>query len=190
MSEELIHIIQQCKKRDDKHAYYQLYRACYADIFNIVVRYMPDHGDQSWMLNKCFAKIALNLHHYDPHQPFHAWMRRVVINEILDYLRKQSRRKRAESAAIHNTPHQPPTNNGIDQLELQDLLRLIHRLPQRTREVFNLYAIDGYKHDEIAKMLHISVGTSKWHLNHARTLLQQWIRQLYPEWNICKKAGQ
>jgi RNA polymerase sigma-70 factor (ECF subfamily) len=66
-------------------------------------------------------------------------------------------------------------NDSLDNLQVEDLYRLIQKLPASSRSVFNLYVIDGYKHKEISDMLDISVGTSKWHLSNARKELQELI---------------
>jgi RNA polymerase sigma-70 factor (ECF subfamily) len=67
----------------------------------------------------------------------------------------------------------------LDNLQAEDLYKLIQKLPASSRSVFNLYVVDGYKHKEISEMLHISVGTSKWHLSNARKELQEMISVHY-----------
>jgi RNA polymerase sigma-70 factor (ECF subfamily) len=70
-------------------------------------------------------------------------------------------------------------NDSLDNLQAEDLYRLIQKLPASSRSVFNLYVIDGYKHKEISELLDISVGTSKWHLSNARKELQELIAVHY-----------
>lgn len=145
-------------------------------MMSIIVRYSNGSQDQKWLLNQCFAKVALNLDKYDINQPFKSWMSRVMVNEILDHKRKEKRREVAESKYSRDKNHTITFNSGERDLQLNDLLSLLDKLPPQTKMVFNMYAIDGFKHREIAQKLKISVGTSKWHLAQARKQLQELIQ--------------
>jgi len=171
-------ILKKCLQGDDKQAFYCLYKACYSYMMSIIIRYANGPDDEKWLLNICFSKVALNLHKFDQNQPFKAWMKRVVVNEILDDLRKRKRQQKIRNSVhdsngfaknIHNT--------GEQKLHLEDLLSLLNKLPKQSKLVFNLFVLEGFSHDEIAKKLRISNGTSKWHLSNARKLLQGMLDQ-------------
>jgi len=168
-------ILEACINAGDKKAHYALYKACYNYMMSIIIRYSKGNEDTKWLLNQCFSKVVLNLHKYDMGQPFKAWMSRVTVNEILDQLRKDRRRSKAMDGYQTSGRLQVTYNNGEHNLQLEDLMMMLDTLPKKSKMVFNLYAIDGFKHREIAEKLKISAETSKWHLANARKLLQQKI---------------
>jgi len=106
---------------------------------------------------------------------FQAWIKRIAVNHLIDEYRKEQREKKHLSFQdeVHTQElGNNSANSGFEKLESQYLREMIAALPPKTAAVFNLYAIDGYKHKEIAEMLEISVNTSKWHLSDARKKLQ------------------
>jgi RNA polymerase sigma-70 factor, ECF subfamily len=106
---------------------------------------------------------------------FEAWMKRIVINESLSYLRKIANfRMMPETDAIE----EPVNDYTLEKISAEEIHALIAKLPDGYRTVFNLYAVEGYTHREIGEMLGISEGTSKSQLNHARKLLQKRILQI------------
>jgi RNA polymerase sigma-70 factor (ECF subfamily) len=111
------------------------------------------------------------------HVPFELWARRVAINHIIDEFRKNVKHKEnldyrelQEAEDIH-----PTTDPIIEREKLEEILMAIEQLSQMSRTVFNLFVIDGYGHDEIAKMLKISSGTSKAHLHSAKKKLREML---------------
>lgn len=101
-----------------------------------------------------------------------AWIRRIVVNTCIDHCRSQARFTVQPLEGIREEDY----SIGPDvyaQLSASDSIQLLQDLPPASAMVFNLFAMEGYKHQEIAEILNISVGTSKWHLNEARRLLKQ-----------------
>ncbi len=171
-------ILEACINAGDKKAYYDLYKSCYNYMMSIIVRYSNGREDCNSLLNQCFTKVVLNLHKYDLNQPFKAWMSRVTVNELLDQIRKDKRRDHAENGFRASDRSFTTYNRGEQDLQLGDLLTLLDCLPDKTKTVFNLYAIDGFKHREIGEKLKISTETSKWHLSNARKILKQKLQEL------------
>ena len=169
-------LLKQCMQKDQR-AQSKLFELCFGFLMPICLRYAKCEDDAHEYLNLGFYKILRNLKKRPPEAPFIAWARRVQINAILDELRKDKRYRDRIQVGDHQTL--PEKNLTIDYdslpLEAEDIHRMIRSLPPTTATVFNLYAIDGYKHREIAKMLKIPEGSSKWHYSEARKRLQKMI---------------
>ncbi len=172
-----IELLDACKK-DNRKAHYQLYNACYGFLMSICIRYATDKDDANAMLNDGFLKIVVNLDKYKSNIPFGLWVRRIMINTIIDLHRKKKKTKgliQYRDMNDNTLETESVINNAIQKFNLQQLQMFIANLPNATAKVFNLFAIDGYSHHEIAVMLQISEGTSKWHLSAARQKLQEMI---------------
>lgn len=143
-------------------------------LYRVAYRYVRDRMTAEDLVIDSFLKIfegAANFR-FDNLRSFEAWMKRIVINESLMLLRKQaSFQLMPESEAIET----PVDDNILDSISSDEIYQLIAELPDGYRTVFNLFAIEGYSHKEIAEQLHINEGTSKSQLNHARKLLQKKI---------------
>lgn len=130
-------------------------------------------------MNLGFVKIVTNLDKKRGEVPFELWARRITINVIIDEYRKQ------KNYRSHYQLHEQPEKLGAKETEAQedkefelvDLIKSkIPQLPPMTAKVFNLYAIDGFKHQEIANMLQISEGTSMWHYSEAKRRIRELLR--------------
>ena len=143
-------------------------------LYRVAYRYVRDRMTAEDLVVDSFLKIfegAVNFR-FDNLRSFEAWMKRIVINESLMLLRKQANfNLMPESEAIEV----PVDDNILDSISSDEIYQLIAELPDGYRTVFNLFAIEGYSHKEIAEQLHINEGTSKSQLNHARKLLQKKI---------------
>src|SRR5690606_19946078 len=106
---------------------------------------------------------------------FEGWMKRIVVNHCLDYLKSKDTKnalKISHAVPTHETHEVAVQAEVIRSLEFKEMLQMIQRLPATTKTVFNMYVFDGFAHKEISKMLDITESTSSWHLHHARNLLQ------------------
>lgn len=143
-------------------------------LYRVAYRYVRDRMTAEDLVVDSFLKIfegAANFR-FDNLRSFEAWMKRIVINESLMLLRKQANfNLMPESEAIEV----PVDDNILDSISSDEIHQLIAELPDGYRTVFNLFAIEGYSHKEIAEQLNINEGTSKSQLNHARKLLQKKI---------------
>lgn len=164
------HLIQQCL-RQDARAQRALYEQFSPKMYALCLRYVRESDDAQDVLLKAFTRVFDHLARFKGEGSFEGWIRRIVVNEALMFLRKHKQRQMTvelEGAAA-------TLADQCTQLEADDLLRLVQALPEGYRTVFNLHAIEGYSHLEIAERLGISEGTSKSQLSRARELLRQRI---------------
>lgn len=168
-----------CKKNDRK-AHNELYKLCFGYLMAICMRYCSNRSDAEALLNQGFLKIITGLESYRPEVPFQSWIGRVMVNTIIDDYRRDKRRRQhssetdIESLAKH---YEIDTNDAEQTFNAEELEAMVMKLPETSRKVFNLYAIDGYSHKEIAEMLGMSNGTSKWHVSFARKTLQTMLKE-------------
>ena len=151
----------------------QLYKELFSYLMNICMRYKNDYNTAGASLNAIYLKVLNNLDKFRKDDSFIAWVKRIAVNHLIDEYRKDQRIKKStsyleESKAIESRAF----HSKEAEMESEYLLEMIKDLPQMTQKVFNLYAIDGYKHREIAEILEMSENTSKWHLREARIKLQ------------------
>lgn len=171
-------LIKDCLK-GDRRAQSELYRRCHGVLMGVCMRYHGQEEDAVAAMNMAFLKILNNLKKKKEHVPFEAWIRRIAINTIIDEFRKN--RKHREAMEYRDFDDREDVSQMIDineadqRFDAEEIEQMIQELPQTSREVFNLYAIDGYSHKEIGEMLSISVGTSKWHVNFARKRIKERI---------------
>jgi RNA polymerase sigma-70 factor (ECF subfamily) len=169
-------LIALCIKRDRK-AEYELYKNTYSYLMSICLRYTRDKDTASELLNVGFMKILSNLEKYNLAIPFKVWIRRIMVNTLIDEYRKNKREREKVTYVeeYYDSSDYAEANEAVSRIDCQQIYELIAQLPEATRQVFNLFVIDGYAHKEIADMLGISEGTSKWHLNAARQKLKEQI---------------
>ena len=127
------------------------------------------------VLVTAFTKILDRIGQYKGEGSFEGWIRRVVVNEALTYLRRN--RSMYIETELEAADRDPDSQHLSDHLEAEDLANMIQELPSGYRIVFNLYAIDGYSHKEIAEQLNISENTSKSQLSRARIFLQKLLME-------------
>lgn len=168
----------------DRKAQYALYRSCFPVLMSVGMRYRRDKQDAVSAVNNGFLKIIQNLDKYKRDEvPFEAWIRRIMINAVIDEFRREKKWRELTVFAedIERAyPNEPIAWNEAEQrLDVQHLEKLLRKLPPMTQQVFNLFALDGFTHHEISEMLGMSEGTSKWHVSHARAQLQTWIKTEY-----------
>lgn len=172
---ELLNLIARCRE-GNRLAQAELYKKYHGKLMGLCLRYFVNRDDALEALNHGFLKIFKNLDAYRPEHAFEAWIYRIVQNTALDYVRIKYKNEwtRAEVQTAMEPSAEPDVYRKADATEL---INLLQRLPATTRTVFNLFAIEGYRHDEIAAMLEISEGTSKWHVNQARVKLKSYLQE-------------
>lgn len=155
-----------------------LYKIYYSMFLKVCARYARDMEDAEQLINDGFLKIFNNIDKYGGTGSFEGWMRRIMVNTCLDYLRSKYL-KDAKMMSMNSLPADespvPVSADAIENLNFKELITVIQSLPAMTRTVFNLYVFDGYNHGQIGEQLEISEKTSQWHLHKARTLLQKKI---------------
>lgn len=169
---ELLEVIERCK-RHDRRSQQQLYRLFYAYGMSISIRYTKDEGEALLVLNDGFLKVFRNLKKFDRELPFKPWFRKILINTAINYVKKQQKFK--STVAMEEEANIATSEDILSRINYQELINMVQSLSTGYRTVFNLYVIDGFKHEEIAEALGISVGTSKSNLSKARAKLQEII---------------
>lgn len=155
-----------------------LYKTYYSMFLKVCARYAKEMQDAEQLLNDGFLKIFTQIEKFNNAGSFEGWMRRIMVNTCLDYLRSSALKEemvmhvRAVPAEESNLS---VTNVGMENVAFKDMVQYIQSLPTMTRTVFNMYVFDGFNHKEIGAQLEISEGTSHWHLHQARSLLQKKI---------------
>lgn len=171
-------IIKNCKTGDSS-AQEQLYRHCYPAMIRICLRYCNSQQDTAnSVYNQAMLKVFTNLEQYSGRGEFEGWVRRIVVNCCIDHGRSNARFQ-AHELKEETSEWLPIIPEAYNRISGNEILQLIQTLPKNTGLVFNLFVMEGYKHAEIGKLLGISGGTSKWHLNEARKLLKQKLETLF-----------
>ena len=162
-----------CKQRDRK-AQQLLFDRYSPSMMGVCRRYVHHWQDAEDVLIDGFYKVLTHIHTFKDKGSFEGWIRRIIVNEALMFLRKRQRLTFPEHLP------EPETNHKVsveEDLAAQDILDLLEKLPTGYRTVFNLYVVEGYKHREIAEILGISINTSKSQLILAKKRLQQLMQQ-------------
>jgi len=146
-------------------------------MMTVCLRYVKTDGDAVEVLNSGFLKVFKNIQRYDSSQAsLYTWIRTIVVNSCVDFVKQKQRLEKvselSEGIEVHIAPE------VISKMKTAELLELVRKLAPATQAVFNLYVIEGYSHKEVAQLLSISEGTSKWHLSEARKILQQLIKDV------------
>jgi RNA polymerase sigma factor (sigma-70 family) len=179
---EITAIIEACKK-EDKKAQYALYKELFSPLMHISSRYCKNKEDAVSLLNDGFLKIILSLETYTIDKPFIAWAKRIMINTSIDKYR-QNKNYYQNTSFYDNDAHfenEVHTMQDIDsEVDLDQIYRCLDQLPKIEKDVFNLFSIDGYSHQEICDLLDISERSSKRYLANARISLQKMLRKVVP----------
>jgi len=139
----------------------KLYELFYSYGISVALRYAKDTHEAKLIVNDAFMKVFLKIHQYDIHQSFQHWFRSIIVNCAIDHHRKYKKFDNMKEINDTHFSNNLDNNEGWDNLVFEDLTKQIQLLPPSYRVVFNLYAIEGYKHQEIAEKLNISIGSSK-----------------------------
>lgn len=167
-------LIEGCKN-NDRLTQKALYERFSAKMFGLCRRYVKSTENTEEVLMLAFCKVFKKIDTYTGKGNFEGWIRRIMINESLMFLRKKYRFN--DHVDIDKIPVKAVTITIEDQLAAQDILVLLEQLPTGYRTVFNLYVIEGFKHREIAEQLGISINTSKSQLILAKKKLRKLIKQ-------------
>ena len=162
----------QKNNREAQHVLYELHAP---KMLSVCRNYIKDlqHAEEA-MLNG-FFKVFKNLKSFKSEGSFEGWMRRIMVRESISFIRQQ---KNVEFAVEDIEITNDYSNNINSEIEVEHIQKLIDKLPEGYKIVFIMYAIEGYKHKEIATLLNINEGTSKSQLFKARKMLQQEIKKL------------
>lgn len=154
-------------------------------MYALCMRYIKDDSEAEDVMITAFVKVFEKIDQFKGEGSFEGWIRRIMVNESLTYIRKH--KSMYLEVDIEQADREPNCEELGNHLEAEDLMKMVNQLPVGYRTVFNLYAIEGYSHKEIAKQLGISENTSKSQLSRARVLLQKYL--LNSERIINEKIG-
>ncbi len=172
--EELHQLIGGCLKQD-RASQKMLYKVFYGFSMGICLRYANNRDEAAEVMNQGFYKVFTRIETYDRARPFKAWLGKIMMNVSIDYYRANL--KMAYTDDLDKAEHLTDGELPDRKLNYDDLLKMVQKLPPAYRTVFNLFAIEGYTHEEIGELLHISPGTSKSNLHKARFKLKQMISE-------------
>ena len=173
-------LIQAClaKKRKAKFALYERYKS---RMYAVCLRYAKDNNQAQDFLQEGFIKVFQSLHQYRFEVAVEHWMKRIMVNACISELRRK--KEPLNNAVTFEFKHETSIEE-VDEsvstygLEPGELIAMIQQLPDGYRSIFNLYAIEGYSHEEISEILEVSPGTSRSQYARARKALATRISQL------------
>jgi RNA polymerase sigma-70 factor (ECF subfamily) len=171
----------------------KIYNSFYSYGMSVCLRYTSRHEDALEIYNDSFLKIFKEIYNYTPLyadevNSFKGWIRKIMIYTAIDHMRKNNKHSFTgdfESSVIYMSDN---GENALDRMSYAEIIAAIQQLSPAYRTVLNLYIVDGFTHEEIAKQLDIAVGTSKSNLFKARQQLQQILRN-ENKIQIAKNAG-
>ena len=169
---EFQQIILGCRKRD-RGSQNALYRLFYPYGMSICIRYVDSEAEAVSVLNDGFFKVFKNIKKFDIAQPFKPWFRKIVVNTAINHIKTQKKYKMEVS--INEAHNIAGKEDILSRINYKELMAMVQSLSTAYRTVFNMYVIDGFKHEEIAKKLGISVSTSKSNLTRARANLRELV---------------
>jgi RNA polymerase sigma factor (sigma-70 family) len=166
-------LIRGCRE-NNRRIQEMLYRRYAKAMYNLCLLYESDRDRAKDILQEAFIKIFRNIDNVDKKGSLKGWIKKIVTNTAIDHYRKNY--TKAHFIPIENIAHPFSNEESVASiLNTKDIISQVERLPDGARMIFQLYAIEGYSHKEIAELLNISEGTSKSQINRAKHLLQQWI---------------
>lgn len=170
-------VIKGCLK-NDRACQKELYDFYYSKMLGVCSRYAKDSDEAQDVLHEAFLKVFVNLKNFNGTGSFEGWIRRIMVNTSIDYLRKS----KSNYMIVSTVFAEDKTEDVVDEMEDEELamhidkeeiLKAVKALTPAYRSVFNLYVIENYSHKEIAEMLEISEGTSKSNLSKAKFNLRK-----------------
>lgn len=166
-------LIKGCIKGDRK-SQEEFYRIFASKMYTICLSYASKKDDAMDILQDGFIKAFRNIKKFSGEGSLEGWVRRIIVNTAIDYYRKNKKEiSFLDSAEIQISDQ--GKENVFANFGLDDIIGYLNKLPEGARLIFNLYAVEGYNHREIAEKLNVTEGTSKSQFNRARTLLKEWM---------------
>jgi RNA polymerase sigma factor (sigma-70 family) len=171
-SKDFIKVLKGCSGGNLK-AQEDLFRQYYGYVMGVALRFSSCHDNALEIANDSFLKIFMKIESHQINKEFKAWVRRIVVNTAIDYYRKNKNNSNEVSMDAAN--NEPVDESVINDLNAEEIIKLINSLPARYRYTFSLFEIEGFSHDEIALQLGITASTSRSNLTRAKRMLRQMI---------------
>ncbi len=176
--ETLEQIVDGCT-HNDRLAQRRLYELYAGRMTAICLRYVANRDEALDLMHDGFVKIFTSMRQYDGRGNFEAWMRKIFVNISLEHLRKCDALRGSDDVDSEAFQMDSGDVSVVEKMSADEIMQLIAELPVGFRTVFNMYAIEGYSHQEIAARLGINETTSRSQFSRARAVLQEKIRELY-----------
>ena len=167
------HLIEGCRKKD-RQSQRRLYEKYFETMSFVCYRYTKDTDTAHDLVHEGFIKVFRSIQSFKQKGSLEGWIRRIMVNVCLDYLRKQKRF--VGEVPISEAASQSIDEDAISGLEAEYILEKISELPDPLRTVFNLYIIEGYPHKEIAELMGFGASTSRAYLTEARKILKKKLK--------------
>lgn len=167
-------LVKGCIRNERKHQEL-LYKRFFDTMFAMVNKHCTDKDEAMEVLNAGFLRVFKKLYTFEFKGSLEGWIRRIVYHAMTEHFSEQNKYHKfisLEEPSITISADQ----NVLSDLYQRDIISIMSELPAQSRKVFELYAIEGYTHKEIAEILGISDNTSKWHLAHARNILKEALK--------------
>ena len=168
-------IVDRCIKGDQK-AFYEIYKLYSKAMFNICYRIVGNQEEAEDVLQEAFVNAFQKIHSYQGKASFGAWLKKIVVNKAISFLRKQQ----IEMVELEDR-FEPKSDEQVDDIDLvmkvETIRNAIQKLPNGFRVVFSLYLLEGYDHKEISEILEISESTSKSQYNRAKKKLREILKE-------------
>lgn len=179
-------LIQACLQ-NNRQAQQELYQLYGAAMLGICYRYTKSIEDAEDVLQEGFIKVFKNLQQFRNDGDIAAWIRRIMVNTAITYLHKHNRYKKEMVGEEDNNLHPVTDDNPEIHLHTKELIELIRTLPSGYQTIFNLAAIEGFEHTEIAALLQMNINTVRSQYKRARAML---IKKIEQQQNIIKNYEQ
>ncbi|MBD81392.1 MAG: RNA polymerase subunit sigma-24 [Crocinitomicaceae bacterium] len=170
-------IVQKCRE-GDRNAQKVVFDSLFGKVYSVSKRYIGDREDVLEVVNTVFLTAFINIKQFEDKGDFEAWIRRITVNKSIDFLRVN---KKLESPVEENDlvylNKNVSYNEALEKLSIEVMDAMLNQLPSYWRSVFNMHAIEGYSHKEIAKILGISELMSRKYLSKARKQLQSLVKK-------------
>jgi RNA polymerase sigma-70 factor (ECF subfamily) len=162
---------------NDRVSQEALYKKYFDTAFGVCIKNLKNEADALDIVNEGFLKVFMNMSKYEDKGNLEGWIKRIVYNCMIDYIRKNQKHTRYIELD-HVTEHKenPLVNSNLNH---EDLMAAVNKLPDTLKEVFKLFAIEGFNHNEIAEKMGINESTSRWYLSEGRKKLKDILNNKY-----------
>lgn len=162
-------------RRQKRGSQQEMYKLYYGYAMSVAIRYVNGENEAITVTNDAFMKVFKHIRKFDVERDFKPWFRRIVVNTALNRLSKQE--KYRQETTMDEATQIADREEILSQISYQELVKLVQSLSSAYRSVFNMFVIDGFRHEEIARTLGISVSTSKSNLVRARKKLRDMLTE-------------
>ena len=177
MIQDIDKIVIRCKNKD-KRAQKKLYDIYAPVLFGICLRYAADRAEAEDILQESFTKILIKISGFGDKGSFEGWMKRIVVNTAISNYHKNKKHNQTSDIDSVSDSFYQESEIWAQDFTPEELMKVINSLPTGYRTVFNLYAIEGFRHKEISEKLEIDVNTSKSQYSRARKLIQSKLEKI------------